>query len=166
MNYLLIPGDDASFGLVIKDYCTFTGTAFISFQMLTCHLCGIILPFKILSPAELIKRDCLFVSIHGEAACVCLGICCLLLTLPTSGIQSHEPSTKNYKIGSKSWLLFFFLIIFFWFLHCLTDNELWSWFQDMFSGIFQACWGPEMTYLVLIVRGWDSDVISRSAAGL
>lgn len=143
MNYLLIPGDDASFGLVIKDYCTFTGTAFISFQMLTCHLCGIILPFKILFPAELIKRDCLFVSIHGEAACVCLGICCLLLTLPTSGIQSHEPSTKNYKIGSKSWLLFFFYIIFFGSFIALQIMSFEADFKTCFQAFFKHAEGQK-----------------------
>lgn len=159
MNCCLIPGDDASFGLVIKDYCTFTGTIFISFQMPTCHLHGIILPLKILLPEELIKWDCFFVSIHGEAACVCLGICyicckhCLL--------QAFKLMNQAPKFTRLAWDHGIFCLNKpFWFWYCLLDTELWDWFHDMTSGIFQACWGPEMTHLFLVAINWDSDVIS------
>ena len=158
MNYRLIPGDDASFGLVIKDYCTFTGTIFISFQMPTCHLCGIILPLKILLPAELIKWDCLFVSIRGEAACVCLGICYVCSShcpLQASKVLNQTPKTARLASNHRG-----FLNKLFWFPYGLLDTELGDWFRDTFSGIFQACWGPEITHLFLIVINWDSDVIS------
>lgn len=68
MNNFLIPGDYASFELVSKDYCT----VFISFQMPTCHLCGIVLPLEILFQVELNKLACLLQS-TGKL-CV-LGIC-------------------------------------------------------------------------------------------
>lgn len=56
---------------------------------------------------------------------------CLHLKLPHSGFQTHEPSTKNYKISLKLWfglVLVFFLnklfggsCIAFWMLSFGTD---------------------------------------------
>lgn len=54
---------------------------------------------------------------------------CLHLKLPNSGFQTHEPSTKNYKIGLKLWFVFVFFFlnklfgscIAFWMLSFGTD---------------------------------------------
>lgn len=124
MNNFLIPGDYASFELVSKDYCT----VFISFQMPTCHLCGIVLPLEILFQVELNKLACLLQSTGKLCVLGIFYVCSSYCPLGAFKVMNQAPKiarlTPNHGF-KKKWK-------FLLFIHYLMDNKFWCWFQYPF----------------------------------
>lgn len=124
--------------------------------MPTCHLCGIVLPLEILFQVELNKLACLLQSTGKLCVLGIFYVCSSYCPLGAFKVMNQAPKiarlTPNHGF-KKKWK-------FLLFIHYLMDNKFWCWFQYPFSGIFQSGWGPEMMYLFLIVRNWDTDVIS------
>lgn len=92
---------------------------------------------------------------------------CLHLKLPNSGFQTHEPSTKNYKIGLKLWSGFGFFCLLFFFFNKLFGSCTAFWmlsfgtdFMAHFQAFYKHAKGLELTHLFLIVINWNGDVIS------